>query len=268
MEFAALWAVLQAEPICIDGFECPLRVTAAEVRDAYLPLAERLWARQRGLGRRLLVGISGLPGGGKTVTAATLARVLDILGRDRDEHAIHLSLDGFHYPNAWLETHTGPDHDGNIVTLRRIKGAPITFDAEAAVRLLTRVRAGDPVVRFPVYSRILHDPVPDAVEVTPQHRVIVFEGNYLFLDESPWPKMRELFDVRLFVETPEPARLHNLRERNRRGGKSPEESERHIQTVDQRNAQLIAPSARYAHARLIRSADGMALETICWEEDV
>ncbi len=262
MDFTGVWEALQAEPIYIDGFDRPLRVVAEEVRNAYLPLARRLWERQRALGRRMLVGISGLPGGGKTVTAATLARVLDALGRGRGERAIHLSLDGFHYPNAWLESHTGRDHDGRVVILRRIKGAPNTFDAEAAARLLRRVREGDEVVRFPVYSRALHDPVPDAVQVTAAHRIVVFEGNYLFLDTPPWPAVRALFDVRLFVETPEAARLRNLRERHLRGGKSPEEVDRQIRSVDQRNAALIAPSARYAHARLLRSADGMALVTV------
>ncbi len=261
MDTVTLWGTLRTEPIYIDDLERPLRVTLAEIRDAYQPLAEALWARQQTLGRRLLVGISGLPGGGKSVTAATLARVLDILGRERGDRAIHLSLDGFHRPNAWLETHTGPDHDGHIVILRRIKGAPSTFDAEAAACLLARVRAGDEAVPFPVYSRTLHDPIPDAVTVTSAHRVIVFEGNYLFLDLPPWPAVRALFDVRLFVETPDAARLRNLRERHRRGGKSVEETERQI-AVDKRNAALIAASACHAHARLIRSSGGMALREV------
>ncbi|HEY65653.1 MAG TPA: nucleoside/nucleotide kinase family protein [Caldilineae bacterium] len=265
MDFEALWQALQSEPIYIDGFDRPLSITAEEVREGYLPLARRLWDRQRALDRRLLVGISGLPGSGKTVTAATLARILDILGREHGDRAIHLSLDGFHFSNAWLEAHTGLDYDGNVVPLRRIKGAPCTFDAEAAARLLRRVRQGEGTVPFPIYSRKLHDPIPNAVEVTPSHRIVVFEGNYLFLDQPPWPQVRELFDVRLFVETPEEARLRNLRERHLRGGKSAEEVERHIQSVDQRNAAVIAPSARYAHLRLIRSADGMALEMVILE---
>jgi pantothenate kinase len=151
-----------------------------------------------------LVGISGLPGSGKSVTAATLARVLDILGQERGDRAIYLSLDGFHFPNAWLETHMGPDYDGHLVPLRQIKGAPSTFDAAAVAERLARVRAGEESVPFPTYSRLLHDPVPDAVMVTAAHRLIVFEGNYLFLDLPPWPTVRELFDVRLFVETPTP----------------------------------------------------------------
>ncbi len=261
MDVASVWGALQAEPIFIDGLDQPLRVTIEELEWAYLPLAEGLWAQQRALGRRLLVGISGLPGSGKSVTAATLARVLDILGRERGDRAIHLSLDGFHRPNAWLETHTGLDHDGHLVVLRQIKGAPPTFDAEAAAQRLARVRAGEGAVSFPVYSRALHDPIPDAITVTAAHRLIVFEGNYLFLDLPPWRAVRALFDVRLFVETPAPARIHNLRERHLRGGKTAAETERQI-AVDERNAAVIAASACYADIRLIRSHDGMALQEV------
>lgn len=258
MDWEAIWRELISEPIAIDGGAQIVRVECDEVRLAYAPLADRLWARQRSLGRRLLVGISGLPGGGKTVTAAVLARVLAITGRVQGADAICLGLDGFHRPNHWLERHTGPDHDGRIVVLRQIKGAPITFDVEAAIQRLERVRQGEGEVRFPIYSRELHDPIPDAVAVTKRHRIVLFEGNYLFLDDPPWPRLRALFDVRLFVETPEPARLANLRERHRRGGKTEEQIKRQM-AVDGRNAALIAPTARYAHCRLIRSADGMRL---------
>ena len=261
MDVTSVWNTLQAEPIFIDGLDRPLSVTFEELKQAYLPLAEQLWCQQRALGRRLLVGISGLPGSGKSVTAATLARVLDILGQKHGDQAIHLSLDGFHRPNAWLETHVGPDHEGHLVILRRIKGAPPTFDAEAAIQRLARVRAGEETVPFPVYSRTLHDPIPDAIAVTAKHQVIVFEGNYLFLDLPPWPALRALFDVRLFVETPAPARINNLRARHLRGGKTPAETERQI-TIDERNAALIANSARYANFRLIRSQDGMALQEV------
>jgi|YNPNPStandDraft_1061719.scaffolds.fasta_scaffold29383_2 pantothenate kinase len=260
MDFSSVWTALLAEPPRIDGLDQPLHVEPEEVARAYLPLAEMLWARQRALGRRLLVGISGLPGSGKSVTAATLARVLDILGQERGDRAIYLSLDGFHFPNAWLETHMGPDYDGHLVPLRQIKGAPSTFDAAAVAERLARVRAGEESVPFPTYSRLLHDPVPDAVMVTAAHRLIVFEGNYLFLDLPPWPTVRELFDVRLFVETPTPARIHNLRQRHLRGGKTLAEAEHHIAAVDERNAGLIATSVRYADLRLIRSSDSMTLE--------
>ncbi|MCD6289546.1 MAG: nucleoside/nucleotide kinase family protein [Anaerolineae bacterium] len=264
MSLTSVWTALQSDPIRIDGFDQPLRVTVEEVRDGYLPLAQRLWKLQRSLGRRMLVGISGLPGSGKTVTAATLARVLDVLGQAHGGQAIHLSLDGFHRPNAWLESHTGPDYDGHTVILRTIKGAPNTFDAETAARLLRRVRESEDEVPFPVYSRVLHDPIPGAVRVTSSHRIVVFEGNYLFLDLPPWPVLRGLFDVRMFVKTPEQARLRNLRERHRRGGKSPAEIDRQIREVDQRNATLIASSSRWAHAWLLRSDDGMALQEVQW----
>ncbi|MCS7222760.1 MAG: hypothetical protein RML36_05575 [Anaerolineae bacterium] len=261
VDVASVWEALLAEPIFIDDLQQPLRVTFEELERIYLPLAQQLWMQQRALGRRLLVGVSGLPGSGKSVTAATLARVLDLLGRARGDRAIHLSLDGFHRPNAWLETHTGPDHDGRLVVLRQIKGAPSTFDAEAAAQRLARVRAGEESVPFPVYSRALHDPIPDAIMVTAAHRLVVFEGNYLFLDLPPWPALRALFDMRLFVETPTPARIHNLRERHLRGGKTLAETERQI-AVDERNAALIAESARYAELWLIRSHDGMALQEV------
>lgn len=102
---------------------------------------------------------------------------------------------------------------------------------------------------FPVYSRQLHEPVPGGGTIDAAHQIVVVEGNYLLLDEGPWRRFRPLFDVRVFISASLETLVGGLRERHRRGGKTPAAAERQIREVDVPNAARVAPGA--AHAQVL-----------------
>lgn len=77
-----------------------------------------------------------------------------------------------------------------------------------------------PEILFPVYSRIIHEPVPDAVNVSGD--IILLEGNWLLLDEEPWISLRRNADYVVRMEPADPAVLRGrLISRKAEGGSSP-----------------------------------------------
>jgi pantothenate kinase len=99
---------------------------------------------------------------------------------------------------------------------------------------------------MPLYSRELHEPVPDAVEISSETRFVLVEGNYLFCDEGVWGNIAGLFDVRIFVV----ATLDEARERviarHIRGGLRPEAAVAKYESNDRPNSELVAPTLQSA----------------------
>jgi pantothenate kinase len=104
-------------------------------------------------------------------------------------------MDGFHHPQRYLDLHTTL-RDGVEVPLARVKGAPESFDLEALTRAMKRVAAGEDCL-WPVYDRVLHDPMPDALVVTGD--LVLLEGNYLLLDEPGWRALASLADYTVSI---------------------------------------------------------------------
>ncbi|MCC7355625.1 MAG: hypothetical protein IT330_17940 [Anaerolineae bacterium] len=246
---AALASSLAAKPLVVDSVPLPIAPDAAEIEAVYLPLAERIRDLARHL--RIVVGISGLPGSGKTITARVLVCILELLG----ERPAFIGLDGFHLPNAVLRAHTFVDEDGQTLSLWQRKGRPETFDAARFKALLTELRQATAPVAFPAYSRALHDPVEGAIVVAPEQRIIVVEGNFLFYERGDWSGLASLFDLRVFVDAPMAACVENLRARHTRGGRDAADVEYHMKVVDLANMPLILPTRARAHVVIVK-ADG------------
>jgi pantothenate kinase len=206
-----------------------------------------------------MVAVAGPPGVGKTSFATILVAVVN--AETSDDVAVLVGLDGWHYPNDYLATHY-LNRGGERIALRRIKGAPETFDAAAASHCLSEMRLGGHV-SFPVYSRRLHEPVAKGGSVDSYHKIVVVEGNYLLLDEGPWRRVRELFDVCIFISASREVLVANLMERHQRGGKTPEATARHIHAVDLPNAGRVGPSVAFAQV-LVHKADARRVDRIEW----
>jgi pantothenate kinase len=188
--------------------------------------------------QRLLVGVAGPPGCGKSAFAGLLKAVIN--GKAGEDLACVVGMDGWHYPNAILESRF-VEREGQQVSLRSIKGSPETFDAQAMLRCLALIRQGGEV-HFPVYSRQAHDPLPEAGLVRENQRIVIVEGNYLFLDQPPWDAFRSLFGLQVFLKASLKAIRASLEERHRRGGKPPDWIDRHLCQVDLPNAQRVLSS--------------------------
>ena len=229
-----MWQRLTRSALFLDRTDFPLEIERAQIEQFYHPLATGLLAAAST--SRLIVAVAGPPGSGKTAFATTLVAVID--AETDGNVAALVGLGGWHYANDYLAAHV-VERGGGRIPLQSIKGAPETFDVAATYNCLSKIRQGGRV-SFPVYSRELHEPVPDGGVVDASHSIVVVEGNYLLLDENPWRRLHPLFDVRVFISASPDALASALRERHLRGGKTPAATERQIHEVDLLNASRVA----------------------------
>src|SRR5690606_22823980 len=97
----------------------------------------------------------------------------------------HVPMDGFHLPDAELDS----------LGRRDRKGAPDTFDAIAYAGVLASVRAVPrAVVTAPSFDHGVGEPVADSVVVPLDADLVVTEGNYLLLGEGDWAAVPPLLD--------------------------------------------------------------------------
>ena len=190
-------------------------------------LATRLLARATA--SRVMVGICGAPGAGKSTLAALLAVEINAV---EPGTAVVVPMDGFHLAASVIA--------GDERSARR--GAPDTFDPDGYAALLRRL--GDdvePVVYAPEYRREIEDPVAGAIPVPTQCRIVITEGNYLLHPEQAWRRVRACLDEVWFLEAPsEELRVSRLIERHEYFGKSHEHALTHVRETDERNALLVA----------------------------
>ncbi len=230
-----IFEALSQNHLTLDQTSTPLEMEWFEVELFFYPLALRLLE----LGRsqtRILAAVAGPPGSGKTAFATLLVAVIN--AERRCEEAALVQQDGWHYPNVYLDSHM-VQHNGEEITLRRLKGSPETYDTESIYAFLKRCKAGDQI-EYPVYSRQLHDPIPNAGRITANHHIVVLEGNYWLLQENPWHQFQALFDVRILLTTPQKELVEGLRQRHLRGGKTLEAANRLIASVDLPNIERVA----------------------------
>jgi fructokinase len=134
---------------------------------------------------RILVGISGAPGSGKSTLSQALSSKLNKL-----EHvAAVIPMDGYHLDDSLLK---------DLGLLKR-KGAPETFDFVGFKHLLLRVKNEDEVV-YPVFDREREISIAGAGILKKNIRIVIVEGNYLLFDEEPWSCLSELWDYSVFLD--------------------------------------------------------------------
>ena len=207
----------------VNGFEVRARFSAQTVEGVCLPLLRELTARQAHLDRRLIAFLAAPPAAGKSTLAAFLQQLS--CQTPGVTPLLALGMDGFHYPQAYLESHAAL-RDGAWVLMKDIKGAPETFDVAGLARALETARTAD--MRWPAYDRRLHDVVPEALEVNDD--ILLVEGNWLRLDELPWRDLR--CDFSAFIEADPALLTRRLAERKVRGGMSPEAAEAWVAASD------------------------------------
>lgn len=182
-------------------------------------------------GRRIL-GICGSPGSGKSTLADWLVMALGAA-------AVYVGMDGFHLAQAELARLGCTDR----------KGAPDTFDGAGYVATLERLRCdngdGD-TVYAPRFHREIEEPIAGEIPVPPHIPLVITEGNYLLLSESPWRRARDLMDEVWFLELDEDERLRRLIARHIAYGRTPEQALHQARGSDQRNAERIASTSHRA----------------------
>jgi pantothenate kinase len=192
-------------------------------------LAERARRLASDRGHRVLLGIVGAPGAGKSTIAEALVAELGAC-------AALVPMDGFHYSQHVL----------GLLGQAERKGAADTFDAEGLAALLHRIRTATGDVYAPTFDRSIEEPIAAGTVVPADADIVVVEGNYLLLDEGAWADVRAALDETWFLRIPQATRVERLVERHMRFGRTRDAAEAWVETVDERNARLIEASAERA----------------------
>jgi uridine kinase len=177
--------------------------------------------------RPYLIGVAGGSNSGKTTIATRLA---EMIGTER---LSLIKLDSYYVERRGeaLEQRAAANYDH-----------PDAFDWELLNDHLAAITAGASV-QVPVYDYAIHDR-SDRFETVPAARVVVVEGILVLWE----PRLRERFDLKIFVDTPADLRIiRRLRRDVAERGRSPESIlDQYLATVRPSHELFIEPSKRHA----------------------
>ena len=157
-----------------------------------------------------------------------------------------IGMDGFHRYQDYLISHTA-DINGRKVPMVDIKGAPVTFDIEQLKNKISEIASGKNC-GWPVYNRLLHNPVDNAVFVDGD--IIILEGNYLLLDEEGWRNLSDFADYTISIKA-DPAMLKDrLIKRKISTGCPEDEAVAFVEFSDMANVKLCLEKTKPADLRL------------------
>jgi uridine kinase len=179
------------------------------------------------MSRRILIGIAGGSGSGKTLVARTIVREL---GSDRvvviDQDSYYKNLEDIPFRDREARNFDHPD----------------AFDGELLKRHVRDLLAGRPIEQ-PIYDYAAHRRLPETRTIG-EHRVIVLEGILIFVD----PELRLLMDIKLFIDAdPDVRFIRRLRRDIVERGRSVDSVIRQYEeSVRPMHLQFVDPTKRYA----------------------
>jgi uridine kinase len=179
------------------------------------------------MSRRLVIGIAGGSGSGKTLVARTIVRDL---GSDRvvivDQDSYYKNLDDIPFLDREARNFDHPD----------------AFDGELLKRHLRELIAGRPVEQ-PIYDYTQHRRLAETRHIG-EHHVIVLEGILIFVD----PELRALMDIKLFIDADADVRIMRRLRRDliERGRSVDSVLRQYEESVRPMHLQFVEPSKRYA----------------------
>lgn len=190
---------------------------------------------------RVVLGIAGAPGVGKSTLARRVVAAVD--AAHGPGTAVQVPMDGFHLANAALDA----------LGRRDRKGAVDTFDAAGYVALVRRLVAADEdVVWAPDFDRRVDEPVAGSIAVPRAARLVVSEGNYLLDPEEPWSALADLFTETWACVVDDRVRVDRLVGRHMRHGRDHEAATAWALEVDGVNAARVAATVTRA-SRTVRT---------------
>ena len=174
------------------------------------------------------IGLAGAPGSGKSTVTQ---RIKEVLG----EKVVVIPMDGYHYSRSELDAMDDPKE------AHERRGAPFTFNSRKLVDDLSRAhRSGFGC--FPGFDHSKGDPEERSVSLGAGKKIVIVEGNYLLLSESPWDVLqRDVFDEGWFLYVPlEECKRRVLKRHQEVMKMTKEEAMRRVVTNDGPNVELVA----------------------------
>ncbi|XXG68143.1 hypothetical protein AAC387_Pa06g1302 [Persea americana] len=229
---------------------------ARSVDEIYDALAERLFppaATIMGLNSKYIVGLAGPPGSGKTTLAAEVVsrvnkywtqKASTIAATDSQLEppnvAIVLPMDGFHLYRSQLDAMENPEE------AHARRGAPWTFDPDLLLKCLNTMRS-EGSVYVPSFDHGVGDPIENDIFVSLQHKVVIVEGNYLFLEEGAWKDISSTFDEKWFLEVDIDKAMQRVLKRHISTGETADVAKQRIEYNDRPNAEFIMQTKQNAN---------------------
>ena len=175
----------------------------------------------------LVIGVAGGSGSGKTTVAEI---VLQRVGRQRIAFLQH---------DSYYRELTG---------LSEAQRAQVNFDHPDSLESdmmrehILKLKNWEPV-EVPVYDFTTHSRTAQTIHVEPR-RVILVEGILIYAE----PRLRELFDVKIFVDTDADIRFIRRLDRDitERGRTTENVIKQYMSTVRPMHLEFVEPSKRYA----------------------
>ncbi len=175
----------------------------------------------------LVIGLAGGTGSGKTTVANT---ILEKVGEKKVSFLPHDAYykDLSNLPPA-QRAHVNFDH-------------PNSLDTNLMKKHIEQLKTGKEI-ELPIYDFTTHTRTNETV-IVPSNPVILVEGILIFVD----PELRELFDVKLFVDTDPDIRLIRRIQRDitERGRTVESVLNQYQATVRPMHLEFVEPSKRYA----------------------
>lgn len=193
---------------------------------------------------KLVLGISGGTGSGKTTIAEEIERCLG------SENSVILHQDSYYLDRALL-----PSDERNRINFDH----PSAFDWKLLKEHLAALRAARPVQK-PIYSFHTHARMEETIRVEPRP-VLIVEG-IMVLEDSD---LRSMMDMKVYVDADADVRFIRRLDRDiRERGRSIESVvDQYMTTVRPMHLQFVEPSKRYADIIIPEGGHNrVALETI------
>ena len=177
--------------------------------------------------RPFLIGVAGGSNSGKTTIASRLAELVG------EERLSLVELDSYYIERRHepIETRATANYDH-----------PDAFDWELLNDHLAALAAGA-TVQVPIYDYAIHDR-SDRCETVRASKVTVVEGILVLWE----PRLRERFDLKIFIDTPADLRLIRRLQRDvAERGRTPEAIvDQYLTTVRPAHERFIEPTKRHA----------------------
>lgn len=181
------------------------------------------------MNERIILGIAGGTGSGKTSVASLVVEDLKKLGCK----VVFLDQDAYYKDSKHLsfEKRTKLNYDH-----------PDAIDFDLLISHVKALKMGKSIEK-PIYSFTDHLRLPET-EIVNSEQIIIVEGILILAIE----KLRELLDMKIFVDADDDIRLLRRIERdmNERGRSFINIKEQYINTVKPMHLEFVEPSKRYA----------------------